>query len=45
VRTSLQIQVLDQRYADYGQIGFLAWWRGDVVVGRAKAFDVTSGVL
>jgi HK97 family phage major capsid protein len=35
IRTSLQIQVLDQRYSDFGQIGFLAWFRGDVAVGRA----------
>jgi HK97 family phage major capsid protein len=45
VRTRLQIQVLSERYADTGQIGFLCWWRGDVAVARPKAFDVLSGVL
>jgi HK97 family phage major capsid protein len=44
VRTQLQIQVLTERYADYGQIGFLAWWRGDVQVARPAAFDITTGV-
>ncbi len=44
VRTELQIKVLDQRYADNGQTGFIAWWRGDVAVARPKAFDVTTGV-
>jgi len=44
VRTELQIGVLTERYADNGQIGFVSWWRGDVVVARAKAFHVTTGV-
>jgi len=44
VRTELQIGVLTGRYADNGQIGFVSWWRGDVVVARAKAFHVTTGV-
>jgi HK97 family phage major capsid protein len=45
VRTQLQIQVLSERYADTGQVGILAWFRGDVAVARPKAFHVTSGVL
>ncbi len=45
VRTGLQIQVLRERYADTGQIGFLAWWRGDIAVARPAAFDVVTGVL
>lgn len=45
VRTNLQITVLSERYADTGQIGLLAWWRGDIAVARPKAFHVTSGVL
>ncbi len=45
IRTSLQINVLHERYADTGQVGFLAWFRGDVAVGRAAAFDVTTGIL
>lgn len=45
LRTQLQITVLSERYADTGQIGILAWYRGDVVVARPKAFHVTTGVL
>ncbi len=45
VRTQLQITILGERYADTGQIGVLAWWRGDIAVARPKAFHVTSGVL
>jgi hypothetical protein len=44
VATQLQIQVLTERYADYGRVGFLVWWRGDVQVARPAAFDVTTGV-
>jgi HK97 family phage major capsid protein len=45
IRTQLTIQVLGERYADTGDIGFLAWFRADVAVARPKAFDVLSGVL
>lgn len=45
VRTQLQIAVLRERYADNGQTGFVAWWRGDVAAARVKAFDVVTGVL
>lgn len=45
VRTGLQIQVLNERYADTGQIGLLCWWRGDVAVARPAAFVVTTGIL
>jgi len=45
VRTTLQIQVLTERYADTGQLGFLCWWRGDVAVARPQAFAVTTGLL
>src|SRR4051794_18948208 len=44
VRTGLQIQVLTERYADNGQFGFLAWWRGDIAVARPKAYTVLKGV-
>ena len=44
IRTQVQIEVLTERYADYGQVGFLAWWRGDVRVARPAAFDITTGV-
>lgn len=44
IRTELQISVLTERYADWGQIGFVAWMRADIAVARPKAFDVTTGV-
>lgn len=44
VRTQLQIIPLTERYADYAQRGFIAWWRGDIAVARPKAFDVVTGV-
>ena len=44
VRTRLMVKVLDERYSDLGQIGFIAWWRGDTAVARPKAFDVLTGV-
>lgn len=45
VRTEFQIQVLNERYADTGQIGFLGWWRGDIIPARPKAFFVETGIL
>jgi HK97 family phage major capsid protein len=45
VRTQLQFTVLNERYADTGQVGIVAWWRGDIAVARPKSFSVTSGVL
>jgi HK97 family phage major capsid protein len=45
VRTQLVIKVLAERYADNGQTGFLAWWRGDIAVARPAAFDIVTGVL
>lgn len=44
VRTQLQIQVLTERNADFGQVGFLTWWRGDIQVARPAAFDITTGL-
>jgi HK97 family phage major capsid protein len=45
VRTDVTLTILNERYADYGQVGVLVWFRGDIAVNRAKAFDVVSGVL
>lgn len=45
LRTSLQIQVLSERYAETGHIGLLCWWRGDIQVARPSAFNVTEGAL
>ncbi|RYC14560.1 phage major capsid protein [Nocardioides zhouii] len=45
VRTELQITLLTERFMpDNGQYGFVAWWRGDMVPARPKAFDVVTGV-
>jgi HK97 family phage major capsid protein len=45
VRTGFEVQVLRERYADSRTIGLLAWFRGDVLAARPKAFVVTTGVL
>ncbi len=44
IRTAPLTIQLNERYADSGQIGLLVWFRGDVQVARAKAFDVVTGV-
>ncbi|MDP9416370.1 MAG: phage major capsid protein, partial [Actinomycetota bacterium] len=45
VRTSFQVQVLRERYADSLTVGLLAYLRVDVLAARPKAFVVTTGVL
>lgn len=37
-RLDLTIQVLTERYADTGEIGVVAHWRGDVGLARPRAF-------
>lgn len=37
-RMGLDIQVLTERYAELGQVGFRAYWRGDVQLARPAAF-------
>lgn len=44
VRTDLSVQVLTEKYADFGQIGFSAWGRYDIAVARPAAFQIVSGV-
>lgn len=44
VRTGPLTIQLNERYADSGQIGLLCWFRGDIGIARAKAFDVATGV-
>lgn len=39
-RLDLNIQTLTERYAELGQVGIVANWRGDVQPARAKAFSV-----
>ena len=44
LRTDLQISVLDQRFADVGQVGFLAWMRADVALARPGALARIAGI-
>lgn len=44
MRTRLIITPLTERYADTGQVGFVAWLRADVAVGRPAAFAVQTGI-
>jgi HK97 family phage major capsid protein len=39
-RMSLELRRLTERYAENGQVGILAYWRGDVQVARPKALAV-----
>lgn len=45
LRQGFEIQFLDQRYADNGQVAFIAHLRADVAVLQPKAFAVDLGVL
>jgi HK97 family phage major capsid protein len=39
-RLDLQVQTLTERYAELGQVGIVANWRGDVQLARPRAFSV-----
>jgi len=39
-RLDFQVQTLVERYAELGQVGILATWRGDVQLARPRAFSV-----
>jgi HK97 family phage major capsid protein len=39
-RLALFVQTLTERYAENGQIGIVAHWRGDVGLARPRAFSV-----
>ncbi len=43
-RLEMTLQVLTERYADNGQIGILATWRGDVGVARPRAFSIYKAI-
>ena len=43
-RLELEIRTLTERYAELGQVGLLAFWRGDVQVARTSAFAVYRGL-
>jgi len=44
MRTSLQISVLNELYAENGQIGFIAWMRADVLLIRPQTLLTITGV-
>lgn len=44
LRTSLQISVLNERYADTGTIAFLSWLRADVLLARPAAMARITGI-
>jgi HK97 family phage major capsid protein len=37
-RQEISIQVLTERYAEFGQIGIVAHWRGDIALAQPRAF-------
>jgi HK97 family phage major capsid protein len=39
-RLDLVVQTLTERYAENGQVGIVAHWRGDVALARPRAFSV-----
>lgn len=43
-RTELQISVLQERFAEVGQIGFIAWLRADVALARPAAVARILGI-
>ena len=45
LRTSLQVSVLNERYADSGQVGFVSWLRADVLVSRPAAMARVTGIV
>jgi HK97 family phage major capsid protein len=44
MRTELTISVLQERYADVGQVGFVLWLRADVAIARPAAMARISGI-
>jgi HK97 family phage major capsid protein len=44
IRTSLQITVLNERFAEYGQVGLIGWLRADVQVARPGALAKIIGI-
>ena len=44
LRTSLQISVLQEKFADTGEVGFVSWLRADVLLSRPAAMARITGV-
>jgi HK97 family phage major capsid protein len=45
IRTGLTISVLNERFADNGQVGFVTWLRADVGVARPAAMAKIVGIV
>lgn len=45
IRDQVSITVLKERYADFGQIGFLVWMRADVQLAHKASFCRVKGVI
>lgn len=44
MRTELVLGTLVERYAEFGQVAFMVWLRGDVQLAQPAAFNVLTGV-
>ncbi|WP_236038982.1 phage major capsid protein [Belnapia arida] len=45
IRTGLTISILNERYADTGQVGFVTWLRADVAIARPAAMARITGII
>lgn len=45
MRDEVQVTVLRERYADYGQVGFLVWMRADVQLAHKASFSRLKGII
>lgn len=44
IRTQLQITILNERFAEFGQVGFVGWLRADVQIARPGALAKIIGI-
>ncbi len=45
VRTEFGVNVYEQPAAPNGQLLMVAWFRGDIQIGRGSAFAIRNGLL
>lgn len=45
IRDEVSITVLKERFADYGQVGFLVWMRADVQLAHKASFSRLKGII
>jgi len=45
LRDQVSITILKERYADYGQVGFLVWMRADVQLAHKASFCALRGIV